>query len=1801
MTEIKFGRAGMAMETLKQVEELQGRVAKLCALYKQIRPTLEELESATRQGMPVAQSLGSTIQRMLAQILDEQEVAVACCADLKFDTPETWPALAEKLETHAAGLAERARYQDAVDFFLSLRSTAPEIQEILQDYQENLRNEMCRQPSAEAHDHDLERYARFQEAYWEQDPQKKFNYAKQISEKFDLQLAFGMNSGVITVGEQTITASSAEGKTLPKEELPQEGSSSEMLPAECPASEENKWETLGIDDPTTLIVALPVGSVHIRQGNAEKPFGVKSFKHELERYDRREKTAVLRLVNKFWGCITPALTAALLGLKEDAVRSACERLVDGGYLVWHELAGIGDVYGMSAKGEMIFTSKESAQLLGVPRQRRDPDRTFWDESGYTVLQHWQVQRLFTLLQRNGLPHANDGSLGPGGFFQRFPQLGAREVNVGYLGCTARTPEEFERLLSLVEGNEPLDLLIVSSIDLDHARATAGWIKDRCASTLKDTTVWTMDCASCACFTEVGEEMDLMVFLGEASQSDSDPEAEADADANAGFVLELDDETGPEPAEEAGLQAKAEVETEDQAKPEPEAAPEPKTQPESKAAPKAEPAQDGNMPEGSRSVSALTGERRAQYQETMLDMLAGGKTYCATAWLHALSLEYPEYRRPWIQLAYALNDPAAECEYSSNRLFQVYYSDDAVSPDAFVAAATLRNCFLNQCGYDYQLDQLWDAVAKFPLLERNVSLKQVLNRLKEFKSKYHRGIDAYADYRQKKRGDFEQAMAVIQADAQSIYQKNVGSRLKENKSQKRFLETKKLIFAPHGDLAECLDAVQHDNREMLEVLEDLLRTQYIKDGEPISADTIDGSKIDQVLNDAWEKAGNSLCLVKHSSDLLGSLRTNLHKQLQRTVAILCRYVSTILANKVDENDPGLVAYRRVRSPLLQDIQDAVDFLAGHPGETLEDRAGQAVLLNALYELRQRLDGSFEDNASQYYYLPFLQGDEMLLDEDYLPVLTNVQEVDELSALTRIQRHAAARERPLEERLREIQESQDEWGGDYGSARLILSYLKAHPQQVQDKELLELDPEQDIGFADPGAFLESKRRAFGEYLELAQSYGQIDNTEGEQKETMLQIMNDWFDWTQETHNFSFCKKVFAALCSKIEKDATVRAQDLTASLAVYQKKNQDWEKTEELRNAIQEIQERIRVQNYTAAEDLLNRLNANDLDTELSVTHADYLEEFLREYAVNAGRTGKPGSSLPTNYLPRELNKDTKGARRLLESWPKGSGTSSSKIRELLEGLGFPVKDVFSENPIHGKDHYQILLSQGQDGQRSGYKHPVSVFGSEAATRGFRVVNIFGKMDAGRLIDTFQELGDTKNTLILLDYALTLPDRQELARRTKVEFRGKTFAVIDRVALVYLASHYSETAVNRMLMSVIMPFAACRLYQPNSSQDMPPELFIGRKDELEKIKSPNGVNIVYGGRQLGKTALLRKAQKDVNHDENGDRAVWIDIKFKDYREAAKKISGILYDEGILKIEHITEDWDELARDIKNRLRDTKDPIPYLLLLIDEADTFIESCGAVKYQPIDALKDIQGVGGGRFKFVVAGLHNVVRFKRDLAISDNIGLTHLGYLTVTPFKYREARELLEVPLSYLGFRFPDNEETARLVSTIFTTTNYFPGLLQLYCSKLIEALQRNYAGYSESEVPPYVVKEDLIKKVLNDESLLQQIQDKFDITIKVDKSQDDYYYLVTLLAAYYSHNACNQEGFGPDDIIGLAADYEIRKLAELPRESVAALMEEMQELNILKRLGNGRYRFARFNFREMMGSVQAIEDKILEYGEEG
>ncbi|AEC01176.1 hypothetical protein [Selenomonas sputigena] len=1183
------------------------------------------------------------------------------------------------------------------------------------------------------------------------------------------------------------------------------------------------------------------------------------------------------------------------------------------------------------------------------------------------------------------------------------------------------------------------------------------------------------------------------------------------------------------------------------------------------------------------------------EQNLHAMLECGDFASASAYLHAAAHFAPDLWKQLNQeLAYALFAPLQKVRYSSDVLTDVYFTQSMGEPhEGLAVSAMLWNFYLDHTSYDYGMQSLLGTAKSFDLLKEAAGLSDALYTLMQFKTEAQSGADKYADYRLKDKSRMEGHLKDLQTKAREYEGRFVHGHITETGSNRRFIETQKLIFAPDGNLANALHSVAEGEREMFDLVRDYVAEAFLQDPEegapPFEMQNVSMDKINRLIDDCWHRAGSLVLLQRRSDRLIGNYRSSLQKRLEKIAVLLTQWVKCSDALGIDEMNSSLPAYRKMHGRLLEQLEKAQESIQ----ETALPAWERQVLSHTIGEIVRRLRGDYEEKEQRFFYADFLRTPYVLLDEDFLPRVTQpVGDLENFFPLRRIEQHFAAEKPAFAVRLQEILDGSD----DLGSARLIVSYLDAtgEPPAPEVRAMIErMEPDSIIAHA------RRVKKEFIESLELAQSYGQIESAIEDKKEKILETVEVWFVRCQENLDYGFFAAIVEAFKKKIDDDAEHRGKALRTELDKLQTAlppAADEEESERREAKIEKIRRMIDIKNYTVTEDMLHRFGEDADDSPLESLQTDELRDFLRFYDSSYNKVYGSSRTLSSVVHLRGRNKETRGGEALLNAWPKsGRGANqSAMIKELLRGLGFSVASVKALSPIGKTENYEVLLEEAAGGRRN-YAHPFAAFGSRATQTPFRVICLYGKFDADALIDRFKEIGTAKPTLVFLDYALQKDQRNRLARKTKLEIPECCFAVIDRVVIGYLAEHYAETKINRMTLSITMPYAFYQPYIPNAANAMPPEMFMGRKEALDKIVNPQGENIVYGGRQLGKSALLRMAEYTVNRMGDGSRALMVDVKSCNVEEAALRISREFADSKILAADFETRDWTELARAIRLRLNETSERIPYLLLLIDEADAFIESCKAVDYRPFEELKNIQTIGQERFKFVIAGLRNVVRFDKE-ALSKNSVLAHLKSYTVRPFSATEARELLEVPLACLGLRF--SEEKQALVSTILATTNYFPGLIQLYCYKLLEAMKKDYAGYEEANTPPYEINEKHIKKVLAEADFMQDIYNKFDITLRVD--EDCYYHILAILMADLYHDGENSEGCLPKDLLKRGKDYGIKKMEVLSLENVHALMEELRELNIFRLTAGGRYLFARYNFFQLMGSKEHLENELLTYMED-
>ena len=272
-------------------------------------------------------------------------------------------------------------------------------------------------------------------------------------------------------------------------------------------------------------------------------------------------------------------------------------------------------------------------------------------------------------------------------------------------------------------------------------------------------------------------------------------------------------------------------------------------------------------------------------------------------------------------------------------------------------------------------------------------------------------------------------------------------------------------------------------------------------------------------------------------------------------------------------------------------------------------------------------------------------------------------------------------------------------------------------------------------------------------------------------------------------------------------------------------------------------------------------------------------------------------------------------------------------------------------------------------------------------------------------------------------------------------------------------------------------------------------------------------------------------------------------------------------------------------------------HFLLLLDEADQFLADCRNVDYHPVVELKRIQMDTDNRFKFVLAGLHNVIRLY-DSTADGNSALAHLSPITIRPLPFQEASALLERPLSYLGFKL--KHENVSLIAQILSSTNYYPGLIQFYASRLVRSVCQ--AGYGDvNERPPYWLREDQILTLLKDREFLENIRSKFMITLGIDQNEKGFYKTLAYVLAYCYFRIPEGalHGYTAGQIREVCKEHDIYSINALAPEQVNVLLEELIVLNVLRKNeldGEPYYIFNRAAFRHMLGDEDAVEDKLLE-----
>lgn len=540
-------------------------------------------------------------------------------------------------------------------------------------------------------------------------------------------------------------------------------------------------------------------------------------------------------------------------------------------------------------------------------------------------------------------------------------------------------------------------------------------------------------------------------------------------------------------------------------------------------------------------------------------------------------------------------------------------------------------------------------------------------------------------------------------------------------------------------------------------------------------------------------------------------------------------------------------------------------------------------------------------------------------------------------------------------------------------------------------------------------------------------------------------------------------------------------------------------------------------------------------------------------------------------------------------PGGSGWVRDTARDLLipalvgVGINAPSTSLITLDApgTAGKGWRFVEL---RDVTRIG-KAMVPAFGSQAQRR-YRLLLAYDIPNVQTLDSLRQSDGSNVPLIVCYFGTLSSADRLELAR-TWSDPTVRPTIVLDDAALTYVLAAQGELSGSLFatLMNVTLPFTTTAPFDEMKRRDVPVEMFYGRDREQRKIEALAGETIIYGGRNMGKSALLNTIKEQAEDSRSNRKAILLELPRDEAFGAADTIWAELADalerEGLTPARRAGKKQTQVERAVDSWLEDNPDG--ELLIMIDEVDGFFNADAPGGFAETNRLFNLKD-RHPRCKVVFAGLHSVNHFHG----TGNVPFSPAGALPIGPLDPADAYRLLTGPLHAMGY-FLEPQEARR----ILMYCNYQPYLIQMFGQQLLASL---HARRPETATPPpWDITTSQVDRVMHDPAMRDKIFRAFRMTLELDKR---FLVIVNLLALH-----------AYDGKITPLSDRELFEdckqawpagFADTPMASFRELLHELAGLGILGPAGERGGRGLRTSaLLPNLGSRADIEHALAEIAE--
>lgn len=925
-----------------------------------------------------------------------------------------------------------------------------------------------------------------------------------------------------------------------------------------------------------------------------------------------------------------------------------------------------------------------------------------------------------------------------------------------------------------------------------------------------------------------------------------------------------------------------------------------------------------------------------------------------------------------------------------------------------------------------------------------------------------------------------------------------------------------------NLSKCLTAVKENDEKIGEAVKSLAQKCYSSlngNGDLV----VDDDKITKEVNRIWAIARDLDAEFK-GKPLVGPAL----KETKEYITERAKCINDWLNGLSDAVKP--------KYTLMANVLNAAAELANLP----EKGEAAQVLKFAAKRIAEFLSEKFFD-CTVFAFV--LGGGEMLLDKGGFPEdMTEFKDRAGIEPWRGATRHFIRPEKTLEQLFDEYVKGDDE---TLASNNSTYSYLS-----------VTLGKESELHYSDEDLkkIADADKKEFQSRTEKDIFYGRVDEDDKEKLFSAEALLYRYYieDRKEYGKYKTLCENLLKLLDELAEKKITEYESQLARLRSEYAGAP-----------ILKNIEKAVKDRDFYLAEWYVSRLQTGETELaegELEEGSELGIEKFLIKYdsiyTLFKNKKRLCDEQIFSEYKKSIGNEKNSEVKSYFSNWDLSSErTRAPKIRAIVTYLGFDVTNIDEGAKLSKIKATKFTLAVNSESKKKlQYKTPVSKFGT-----GCSKINVIYIKDENDVIDAVEEVNPRgEATIVLFDGAVALAMRKRIFLKFKEKkVKENSFLFLDYVLGYYLARFRKSEVLGEFLKCTV-PYTGYNFYADDVAH-LPPEMFVGREKELGVITDFKSSNqLIYGGRQLGKTALLRRAQCIINDITRRQYALLITLERSEEevpKLVAKLVTALREAKLIPAIEYkrCREVLEALGRELKKP--NNKDLKVYLM--IDESDEFFKQLSeSGDDSAISPFIDLRRERPEQFNFVFAGLHHVVRY--DQFKKGNTAMGQLGdTLVVTPLSPIEARRLIEIPFSFLGIKIAPEQ-----VAHLATMAIYYPGIVQTICRRIVEQVISN-----EKSAPPYSVDEKLLEKVCSADDLNDIIRNKLRLTLEIDE-KDNTYMPIAMLFSLHTFDDDIPDGFTAEQVLKEVKGLEVASLKDLNEEQIRRLLDEMTQMNILRKI---------------------------------